>query len=71
MTFAETATTIEGETSSHVTEMIEELTQLEGAEVPKISEEVPASTTAVIGESFQPGDSPEDLLSLTPQLGKI
>ena len=71
MSFAEAATTTEGATSSSITEMIEELTQLEDAEAHKISaEEVPTSTTAVTGESSQPGDLPEDLPSPTP-LGKI
>ena len=44
MTFAEASTTIEGKTSSHIAEMIEELTQSEGTEVFEISiEKTPMS----------------------------
>ena len=37
MSFTEAATTTEGATSSSIAEMIEELTQLEGAKALKIS----------------------------------
>ena len=54
MTFAEATAIIEGETSSHITKMIEELTQLEGSEVPRISvEAVLMNLVAVAGESYQ------------------
>ena len=57
MTFAEATAIIEGETSSHITKMIEELTQLEGSEVPRINTEaVPMNLAAVAGESYQLGD---------------
>ena len=72
MTFAEVVTTTEGDTSSNITKMIEELTQPEGSEVPKISnEKIPASIVAVVGESSQPKNLSGDLPSLTPRLGKI
>ena len=51
MMFAEAAAIIEGEISSHIAEMIEELTQPEGSEVPKISAEVVhVILTAVAGD---------------------
>ena len=62
MMFAEAATATMGEISSNIAEMIEELTQLEGSEVPRISfKAVPVNITAVTGESSQPGDLPGDL----------
>jgi len=72
MSFAEAATTTKDATSSSIAKTIEELTQLEGAKIPKISvEEVSASTTIVTEKSSQPGDLPRDLPSPTPQLSKI
>ena len=72
MTIPEAAVTTEGETSSNIAEMIEELTRPEGSKVFKISTEaVPVNTTTVAGESSQPGDLPEDLPSPNPQPGKI
>jgi len=54
MTFVEAAATIEGETSSHITKIIEELTQPDGSEVPRISAEaVLMNLAAVAGESYQ------------------
>ena len=72
MTFTEAAVTTEGETSSNITEKIEELTQLECLEVPKTSTgAIPLGTACVAGKSSQSGDLPEDLPSLIPQPGKI
>ena len=76
MTFTKSVATIEGETSSHIAEMIEELTQPEDSEVPRISIEViPVNLTVVAGESSLlgdlPGDLQEGLSSLIPRLGKI
>ena len=72
MTFAEAAVTTEGETASNITEIIEELTQLEVLKVPKISVVVVfMSTTSVAGDSSQSGNLPEDLPSPTPQHGKM
>jgi len=72
MTFAEAPATTEGETSSNIAEMIEDLNQPEGSKVPKISAEVvPENTAAVAEESSQPGDLSEDLSSPTPQPGQI
>ena len=65
-------TTNEGETSSNIAEMIEELTQPEGTEVLKISTEaVPLSTTSVPKESSQRTELPKDLPSPSSQPGKI
>jgi len=48
MIFAEAAVTNEGETSSNITEMIDELTQLEGLKVPKTNAEaIPMGTTSM------------------------
>ena len=45
-TFAGVIATVEGDTSSNIAKMIEELTQPDGTEVPKISiEETPVSTS--------------------------
>ena len=54
--------TAEGETFSNIAELIEELTQLEGTRVLKISTEVASiSATFVAVESSQSGELPEDL----------
>ena len=76
MTFAKATATTEGKISSNITEIIEELTQPEGSEVPKVSAEaVPVNIATVVGESSQPGDLPGDLQeglsSPIPRLGKI
>ena len=57
MTFVETVTTTEGDSSSNISEMIEKLTQLEGSKVSKINiNEIPASITAVAREPSQTED---------------
>jgi len=64
MTFADATVTTEDETSLNIAEMIEDLTQSEGLEVPKTSAEaVPMGTAFVVGESSQSEDLLEDLLS--------
>ena len=51
MTFAETVTTIEDDTSSNIVEMIVELTQPESSKISKIStEEIPMSIAVVAGK---------------------
>ena len=68
LTFAGAIATAEGDTSSNIAKMIEELTQSEGTEVLKISvEETLVSTTGATGESSQL----EDLPSPTYRLGNI
>ena len=53
LTFAQATATAEGDTSSNIAKMIEELTQPDGAEVPKISvEETLANTTGATGRIF-------------------
>ena len=70
--FAGATTAIEGETTSNIADMIEELTQPEGTEIPKISAEVAAvGTTSAAEESSQQGESPKGLPPMSPQLCKI
>ena len=72
MTLAEAVAITEGEISSNIAEMTEELTQPESSKVLKSSAEaVPVGTTSVDGESSQSKDLLEDLSSPTPQPDKI
>ena len=64
--------TSEGETSSNIVEMIEELTQVEVTEDLKISTEVSSiRKTPVVEESSQPRELPEGLPPSSPQPGNI
>ena len=72
MTFAEAACIIEGETSSHIVEMIVEIAQLKGSEVPRINTgAVPVNLAAVAGKSSQLRNLQDGLSSPIPRLGKI
>ena len=65
------ATGAEVMTSSHIEEVIEELTQPRGFEVPAtVAEEVPVSMATMTEEPSQLGSLPMDLPSSTSQLGK-
>jgi len=59
----------EATTSSHIEEMIQELTQTEGLEV-SATETLREGTTIVTGEPTSQSGLPEHLTSLDPQLGK-
>jgi len=63
------ATGSETTTSSHIEEMIQELAQPEGLEVPATGMFLEGITT-VIGEPSSQSSLPKDLPSLDPQLGK-
>jgi len=68
LTFAGATPTAEGDISSDIAEMIEELTQPEVTKVSKISvEETPVSTNGATEGSSQL----EDLRPSTPRLGNI
>ena len=71
MSSIEVATGVKAVTSSHIEEVIKELTQPRGFEVPAIiAEEVPMSTATMTEEPSQPSSLSADLPSSTSQLGK-
>ena len=64
------ATGVEVASSSHIEEMIQELVQPEGFEVP-VTETLREGITTMTGEPSSRSSLPEDLPSLDPQLCKI